>query len=76
MTDANRHLLTYAVWDQSKRCYFYPFVRHARWAHWAHDTAERHRLNGQKSMFVKKHDNYANMTKNDLREMIQQGGEE
>lgn len=39
-TDANRHLLTYAVWDTTKEWYFYPFVQHARWAHWAHDTAE------------------------------------
>ena len=74
MNDANQHLLTYAVWDPQEKVFFYPFVQRTRWVHWAHDTAERHHFNGQKSVFMKKHVEYANITEEDLRKIIQEGG--
>jgi hypothetical protein len=38
LTEANRHLLTYAVWDPTREVFIYPFGEHARWVHWAREA--------------------------------------
>ena len=75
MMEANKHLTKCAIWDEEEKKYFCPFVEHPRWCYWACDTAARHRLNGQKSVFMKKSPEDANMSEDDLRKIIREGGE-
>ena len=75
MTDANKHLLKYAVWDVQREVWFYPFADHDRWCHWGQDTAERHRFNGQKSVYLSKSPEDANLTEEDMREIVEENGE-
>ena len=74
LTDANQHLLNYAVWDPEREVWFYPFAKHSRWAHWSQNTAERHRANGQKSVWLSKTNEAANLTEEDMANLVQQGG--
>jgi hypothetical protein len=61
MTDANAHLLKYAI-KTTNGGWRYPFVEHDRWMNWAQNTCERHRVNSQKSFYIKKHPDDANMS--------------
>ena len=73
MTDANEHLLKYAVErpkDSDLEGYFYPFVEHDRWMHWAQNTAERHRINLQKNVYLQQHPEDANLTFEEIAEIL------
>ena len=74
MTEANPHLLKYAVYDSENKVYFKPFAIHDRWANWAGDTAERHRVNGQKQVYLGKSPEDANLTEEELREIVRENG--
>ena len=54
----------------------YPFVEHPRWCYWAQNTAERHRINQQKEVYLQKNPDDANLTFEELKETIEEGGEE
>ena len=75
MTEANKHYLTYAVWNETDEIWVYPFAEHRRWVHWAQNTAERHRVNGQKSVYLHQSDEAANLSEADLREIVTEGGQ-
>ena len=74
-TDANKHLLKYAVWDQDDDLWHYPFAEHPTWCHWAQNTAERHRVNTQKDVYLKKNPQDANLTAEELTEIINENGD-
>ena len=75
-TDANKHLLKYAVWDQDDDLWHYPFAEHPTWCHWAQNLAERHRVNTQKSVYLKKQPQDANLTVEELTKIVQENGPE
>ena len=54
LTESNKHLLNYAVLvpRSDPPRYFYPFAVHGRWMHWAQNTAERRRAQGQKKIYI------------------------
>ena len=59
-TDANKHLLKYAVRnnnlenDELEPTYIYPFVEHELWVNWSQNINERHRINDQRNIYLKK----------------------
>jgi hypothetical protein len=75
MTDANKHLLNYCIFDPNEKRWRYPFAEDPRWSYWAYNTAERHRCNGQKSVFLAQSPEFAQMSIKDLKEIVNQGGE-
>ena len=60
LTDANKHLLKYAVKNEKaendvlKPSYIYTFVEHDRWMNWAQNTSERHRIYSQRNVYLRK----------------------
>ena len=72
MADANRHFLKYAVKVPGSDTYRYPFAEHLRWSYYVFNMAERHRTESQRSFFLKKHPNVANMTTGQLRKLVNQ----
>jgi hypothetical protein len=48
LTESNKHLLKYAIFDRAKNLWWYPFATDKRWMDWAQNTAERHRCQGQR----------------------------
>jgi hypothetical protein len=70
MTDANKHLLNYFIYNPNKKRWRYPFAEDPRWSYWAYNTAERHRCNGQKSVFLAQSPEFANMSIQDLEEIV------
>ena len=82
LTDSNKHLLKYAVrntisdTDNLEPEYIYPFAEHERWANWAQNINERHRINDQRNIYLKKNPEDANLTENDLRNLVRDNGEE
>ena len=74
MTDANKHLVKYCVFLDNR--YRYPFAEHPTWMHWAQNTAERHRHNSQKSVYLHQNPEDSNLTEEKLQEMVDQGGPE
>ena len=60
LTDANKHLLNYAVKnekvenDELEPSYIYPFAEHDRWINWAQNISERHRIYNQRNVYLKK----------------------
>ena len=75
MTESNTHLLKYAIFDKKKKIWVYPFARHPRWMHWAHNTCERHRVNGQRSYYLKNSPQDANLTEADLADICEEDGD-
>jgi hypothetical protein len=69
MTDANAHLLKYAI-KTTNGGWRYPLVEHDRWMNWAQNTCERHRVNSQKSFYIKKHPDDANMSEARLKFIV------
>ena len=49
---------------------------HPRWMHWAQNTAERHRANGQKSVFLTQHPEFANLSQRELIRIVNEQGDE
>ena len=76
MTDSNAHLLRYCIRDRTERKeeYTYPFANHPSWMHWAQNTVERHRHQTQKSVCLKNNPGDQNITEEELREIISEGG--
>ena len=60
LTDANKHLLKYAIKnekaenDELEPSYIYPFAEHDRWINWAQNISERHRIYNQRNVYLKK----------------------
>ena len=60
LTDANKHLLKYAVKnekaenDDLEPSYIYPFAEHDRWINLAQNICERHRIYNQRNIYLKK----------------------
>ena len=75
-TNAMRHYLNYAVYSETLHAYIYPFAEHSRWVHWAQNTEERHRFNTQRQVFLRKNDAVANLTEDNLRRIVNEGGDE
>ena len=76
ITESNSHLLKYSYFSSVKNEWIYPFVRHQRWVHWSQNTAERHRVNSQRNYYIKKTPADANMTEEELRRIVNDGGDE
>ena len=76
MTEANAHLLRYCVHEKNSTNpgYKYPFANHPSWMHWAQNTAERHRHNSQKSVYLNKNPKDDNLREEELEEIIREGG--
>jgi hypothetical protein len=72
MTDTNKHLLKYCV--SIDGAYKYPFSEHITWMHWAQNTAERHRHNSQKSVYLNKNPEDDNLTEEELIAMVNERG--
>ena len=71
LIESIKHLLNYAVADPSdSNTYFYPFVIHNRWMHWAQNTAKRHRIQGQQNMYMSRNADTATLNESDLRRLI------
>ena len=51
-------------------CLIYPFVEDFRWMYWACNTCEQHRLQGQKSVYLDKNPGDANLTGEEIQEII------
>jgi hypothetical protein len=75
MTDANKHLLNYCIFNPNEKCWRYPFAEDPWWSYWAYNTAKCHCCNGQKSVFLAHSPECAQMSIKDLEEIINQGGE-
>lgn len=75
MTEANAHLLNYALRSADGTLTF-PFVKHNRWMHWAQNTCERHRAASQRNFYMKKNEQDANLSEEDLRKLVRDGGPE
>ena len=55
--------------------WYYPFVSHERFPHWMQNLVERHRANGQRNFWLGRNDKFANLTNDELLEMINRRGE-
>ena len=76
LIDLNRYLLKHCINNEINNECAYPFAKYDRWMHWAQNTAERHRLNGQRDACLKKKTADNNLTENQLRNIANEGGTE
>ena len=82
LTESNKHLLKYAVLseqsesDELEPVYIYPFAEHDRWINWVQNINERHRVNDQRNIYLKKNPEDANLTECELRKIVQENGTE
>jgi hypothetical protein len=76
MTESNKHLLNYAIYDESEGRFVYPFASHPRWLKWAQNTCKRHRLNGQKDVYLSKNPEDRNLSEAELTRIFKAGGPE
>ena len=74
MTEANKHLLKYYIEIDGEGMYI--FAAHNTWKHWAQNTAERNRLNGQRRVYLKKNPGDENLTEAQLEQLMNEGGPE
>lgn len=65
-----------SLWTEGENEFYYPYVDSDRFVHWMQNTCERHRAIGQRSFWLTKHSDYANMTEEELSGIINRGGEE
>ena len=63
------HLLKYC-YKASNGEWIYPFARNNRWLHWVQNTVERHRFNSQKIVFLQKSPEFANLSDEELKKII------
>ena len=67
LTDSNKHLLKYAVYnikskiDELEPSYIYLYAEHDQWVNWAQNINERHRINDQRNIYLKKNLEDANL---------------
>eukprot|EP00978_Attheya_sp_CCMP212_P020530 scaffold58917_cov62-Attheya_sp.AAC.1 len=72
LTESNKHLLKYAIFNHAKNLWWYPFATDPRWMHWAQNTAERHhRCQGQRGVYLDKTSEDANITEDKLRLLVE-----
>ena len=76
VADANNHSLKHCMCDDAKEEHAHPFAEHNRWMHWAQNTSERHRANGQKNVCSNKNSEDDNLTQAQLKTAIENVGEE
>ena len=82
MTESNKHLLKYAVYNTKSKIndleplYIYPFYEHDQWVNWAQNINERYRINDQRNIYLKKNPEDANLTESELRKIVEENGEE
>ena len=55
--------------------YLYQFAMHGRWMHWAQNTAERRRMQGQKNMCMSRNVKAANLTNLELQRIVNRDGD-
>ena len=75
-TNAMKHYLNYSIYSSQKKRLLFPYAMHKRWVHWAQNTAERHRFNGQRQVFIRRNEGVSNLTIENLRNIVQNNGEE
>ena len=68
-----KHLIKFA---EQKGNLYYRFAAHPRFAFWAYNMLYRRRLLGQGSFYIKQNPSDANLTLNELQEMVQSGTHE
>ena len=73
-TQASTHYLNYAIFNNETKMYDFPVASHARWMHWSHNTAERHRFNGQRQVYLKRNSSVFNMSENQLADIVRRNG--
>eukprot|EP00978_Attheya_sp_CCMP212_P041091 scaffold231316_cov51-Attheya_sp.AAC.1 len=72
LTESNKHLLKYAIFNPANNLWWYPFATDPRWMHWAQNTAERHRCQGQRGVYLdNKTSEDANITEDELRLLVE-----
>ena len=69
-----KHLIKFA--EQKGNQWYYRFAAHPRFAFWAYNMLYRRRLLGQGSFYIKQNPSDANLTLNELQEMVQSGTHE
>jgi hypothetical protein len=77
----NKHMLKYALKnpkcdDELEPEFLYPFAEHDRWVNWAQNIGERHRLNGQRDVYLQKNPEDANLNETELRKIVGDNGPE
>ena len=65
-----------SLWRDGDHEFYYPFVESERFTHWIQNTCERHRAIGQRSFWLHKHSDYANLSIEEMSTIICDGGEE
>ena len=75
MTNSNRIFLKHSACDNAKRTHACPFAAHDRWTHWAQNTSERHQVNGQNNVYLRKNPEDDNLTEDYLRKILRPGSE-
>ena len=76
VTQSNKHLLNYTVYDEDKKRLVYPLVSHPRWLKWAQNTYESQCLDGQTDLYLSKNPKDGNLSEAELRKILEAGGEE
>lgn len=75
LTHSNQHLLNYALKEEGGQLTF-PFAQHSRWMHWAQNTAERHRVNQQREVYLEKSPEDATLSYEELKRIVRENGPE
>jgi len=75
-TNAMKHYLNYSIYCNDQKRHLFPFATHKRWVHWAQNTAERHRFNGQRQVFLRRNEGISNLTVEQLRDIVNNNGDE
>lgn len=65
-----------SLWKEGDHEFVYPFVESDRFIHWIQNTCERHRAIGQRSFWLNKNSDYANLSTEEMSTLIREGGEE
>lgn len=72
--DKVKDLIKFAENIDGKWVYMYRFTRHSRFANWAFNMIQRHRLLGQGSVFLKQHPGDTQLTVEQLKQMLTSNG--
>lgn len=76
LTNSNEHLLINCMYDVESNVYVYPLAKYDRWMHWIQNISERHRVNGQRNIYLKKNPEDENLIEGALREILNNSGNE
>ena len=75
MTNVSRHFFKCATCDNAKRMCACLFAADERLMHWAQNTSDTHRVNGQKNVGLRKNPEYDHLNEENLRKMLLPGSE-